>query len=88
MKTFNLHLVSGSTGETVGSVARAALVQFEEVDAEEFNWTLVRSKPQLDKVIEGIKENPGVVMYTLVDGALRDQLKMECASRTRRTAHP
>lgn len=81
MKKFNLHLVSDSTGETVGSVARAALVQFEDVDAEEFSWTLVRSKPQMERVIEEIRENPGAVMYTLVDPALRDMLKMECAKR-------
>ncbi len=81
MKRFNLHLVSDSTGETVGSVARAALVQFENVEPEEFSWTLVRSKSQLEKVIEGLAENPGPVMYTLVDTTLRDQLKMECARR-------
>ena len=81
MKKFNLHLVSDSTGETVGSVARAALVQFEDVDAEEFSWTLVRSKAQLEKVLEGIRENPGVVMYTLADDNLRDMLKMECSKR-------
>ncbi len=81
MKKFNLHLVSDSTGETVGSVARAALVQFEDIDAEEFSWTLVRSKAQMDKVIEEIRENPGAVMYTLVDPALRDMLKMECTKR-------
>ena len=81
MKRFNLHLVSDSTGETVGSVSRAALVQFDNVDPEEFSWTLVRSKSQLEKVIEGIAENPGPVMYTLVDTALRDQLKMECVRR-------
>jgi regulator of PEP synthase PpsR (kinase-PPPase family) len=81
MKKFNLHLVSDSTGETAGSVARAALAHFDNVEPEEFSWTLVRSKPQLEKVIEGIKENPGVVMYTLVDNALRDMLKMECAKR-------
>ncbi len=79
MKTFNLHLVSDSTGETVGSVARAALVQFEEVEAEEFSWTLVRSKAQLEKVIESIKENLGVVLYTLVDSNLADILKKECS---------
>jgi regulator of PEP synthase PpsR (kinase-PPPase family) len=81
MKKFNLHLVSDSTGETVGSVARAALVQFENVDPEEFTWTMVRSKSQLEKVIEGIHANPGPVMFTLVDSALRDQLKLECARR-------
>ena len=81
MKKFNLHLVSDSTGETVNSVARAALVQFEDIEAEEFSWTLVRTKAQMEKVIEAIKENPGAVMYTLVDNALRDMLKMECARR-------
>lgn len=78
MKKFNLHLVSDSTGETVGSVARAALAQFEDVDAEEFIWTLVRSKTQMEKVISVIIENPGAVMYTLADGNLRDMLKVAC----------
>jgi [pyruvate, water dikinase]-phosphate phosphotransferase / [pyruvate, water dikinase] kinase len=81
MKKFNMHLVSDSTGETVGSVARAVLAHFDDVEPEEFSWTLVRSKAQLEKVIEGIRENPGVVMYTIVDTALRELLKMECAKR-------
>lgn len=79
MKRFNIHLVSDSTGETVGSVARAALVQFDDIDAEEFSWTLVRSKSQLEKVLAGIKENPGVVLYTLADENLRDTLKLDCS---------
>ena len=81
MKKFNIHLVSDSTGETVDSVARAAMAHFDDIEPEEFNWTLVRSKPQLEKVIEGIREHPGVVMYTLVDNELRDMLKLECAKR-------
>jgi regulator of PEP synthase PpsR (kinase-PPPase family) len=81
MKRFNLHLVSDSTGETVGSVSRAALVQFDNVDCEEFTWTLIRTKSQMEKVIEAISANPGPVMYTLVDSSLRDQLKMECVRR-------
>lgn len=80
-KTVNLHLVSDSTGETVGSVARAALAQFEELEIEEHSWTLVRTKAQVEKVIEAIRQNPGIVMYTLVDNGLRDALKMECARR-------
>lgn len=81
MKKFNLHLVSDSTGETVNSVARAAIAQFQDVEPEEFNWTLVRSKSQMEKVIDAIGENPGAVMYTLVDPQLREMLKMECAKR-------
>jgi regulator of PEP synthase PpsR (kinase-PPPase family) len=81
MKKFNLHLVSDSTGETVSSVARAAMAQFDDVETEEYSWTLVRSQAQIEKVLEGVRENPGVVMYTLVDNALRDLLKIECARR-------
>ncbi len=81
LKKFNLHLVSDSTGETVGSVARAALAQFDEVDAEEFSWTLVRTKTQMERILESINEHPGAVLYTLVDNTLRDMLKMECARR-------
>jgi len=82
MKKFNLHLVSDSTGETVSSVARASVAQFDDVEPEEFVWTLVRTKLQLEKVIEAIRENPGMVMYTLADNALRDILKLECAKRS------
>ncbi len=78
MKTFHLHLVSDSTGETVGSVARAALAQFEDVDAEEHNWTLVRTKTQIDRVIANIDEFPGMVLYTLVDKQLGEMLKKAC----------
>jgi [pyruvate, water dikinase]-phosphate phosphotransferase / [pyruvate, water dikinase] kinase len=81
IKKFNLHLVSDSTGETVGSVARATVAQFDDVEPEEFSWTLVRTKPQMEKIIESIQQNPGVVMYTLVDAGLRDILKLECAKR-------
>lgn len=81
MKLFHLHLISDSTGETVSSVARAAVAQFEDVDAIEHIWPLVRSKGQLEKALAGIDANPGAVMYTLVDKNLRDHLKAECLKR-------
>ena len=81
MKHIHLHLVSDSTGETVSSVARASLVQFDGIEAEEHIWSLVRSKGQLERVLAGIDAHPGVVMYTLMDKHLRDQLKGECLKR-------
>lgn len=78
MKLFHLHLVSDSTGETVSSVSRAALAQFEDVDAHEHIWSLVRTKAQMERVITGIHSHPGMVLYTIVDKKLRDQLKAEC----------
>lgn len=79
MKQFHLHLVSDSTGETVCSVARAAIVQFEGIDAEEHVWSLIRTRTQVERVLAGIEDHPGVVMYTIVEKELRDLLTNACA---------
>ena len=81
MKEFHLHLVSDSTGETVSSVSRAAMAQFEDIDVQEHIWSLVRTKGQLEKVLQGLEEYPGVVMYTLVNQDLRKQLREGCQKR-------
>lgn len=78
MKRFHLHLISDSTGETVGSVARAAMAQFEGIEAEEHHWTLIRTPAQLDKVLAVIKEEPGIVMYTLIHQELSDKIRIFC----------
>ncbi len=75
---FHLHLVSDSTGDTVHSVARACLVQFDEAQAIEHVWSMVRTQGQLDRVIAGVEANPGIVLYTLVNDALRQALQESC----------
>lgn len=77
-KHVHLHLVSDSTGETVSSVARAALAQFEHVDATEHLWTLIRSPHQMERVLGAIREHPGIVLYTVVDHSLCQQLESCC----------
>lgn len=74
----HLHLFSDATGETVNSVARACLVQFEETEPIEHIWTLVRTRGQLDKAIAEIEAHPGPVLYTMVDDALRAVLTEAC----------
>lgn len=77
-KQFHLHLVSDATGETINSVARACVSQFDHVEPVEHFWNLVRTARQLDMVIEGIRDNPGLVMFTLVDEGLRRRLQEVC----------
>jgi regulator of PEP synthase PpsR (kinase-PPPase family) len=81
MKQFHLHLVSDSTGETVASVARASLSQFDDVIAEEHVWSLVRTKGQLEKMIANLDTYPGMVMFTLIDPELREFLRQACGKR-------
>lgn len=75
----NLHLVSDATGETLNAIVRATTVQFEH--AENIichRWSLIRTRFQLRKVVEGIEHEPGPVLSTLVDRALRSELETAC----------
>lgn len=78
IKQFHLHLVSDASGETVSSVARACLVQFEGIEPTPHLWWLVRTQGQVERVIEGIEANPGVVLVTLMDAAVRGVLEEAC----------
>ena len=78
MHAFHLHLVSDATGETVNSIAKACVSQFDDVAPQEHLWNLVRTQRQLDMVFEGVRASPGLVMFTLVDEALRRRLEEFC----------
>lgn len=77
-KIVHIHLVSDSTGETAASVARACLVQFDNVKPVEHTWPMVRTRNQAKSVLSGIKANPGFVLYTLVNRDLQDFLEEGC----------
>jgi len=77
-KHFHLHLVSDATGETVDMIARASLVQFENIEYTEHVWNLLRSEHQIQEIMKGIKENPGFVLYTLVDNEMCQLLENCC----------
>lgn len=78
MTEFQLHLVSDSTGETLQSMTKAALVQFEGITPREHVWSLTRTVRQLDDILDSIAKKPGLVLYTLVNKEMRDVLEMGC----------
>ena len=78
IKTINLHLISDSTGETLISVARSVLSQFEGVESKDFIWPLIRTRSQIEKVKDSITKNPGIVMYTIVQDDLIQIVKSHC----------
>jgi len=67
-----LHLVSDATGETLNAVAKAASAQFEGVQVEEHCYA------QLQRVIDHIGQDPGLVLFTLVNPELRKELESQC----------
>lgn len=74
----HMHLVSDSTGDTVTSVARAGISQFDGVVPVEHVWSFVRSRAQVDQVLSMVKALPGVVIYTMVSHDLRKALEEGC----------
>ncbi len=78
MQNFHLHLVSDSTGETVTLIARASLVQFDNIDPHEHLWPMVRSIDQAHDVLKQIKSNPGFVICTLVNDDVRHVIEEGC----------
>ncbi|MGE0037265.1 MAG: pyruvate, water dikinase regulatory protein [Xanthobacteraceae bacterium] len=75
---FHLHLISDSTGETLITVARAASAQYAKVQPVEHVYPLVRTQKQLDRVLAEIGEEPGIVLYTLLDNELVERLEKHC----------
>jgi hypothetical protein len=78
MTAFHLHLVSDATGETLVSVAKAALAQFDAAEPVTHLWTMIRNQDQLDETLAIIAEKPGLVVFTLVDHNLREHLQRRC----------
>lgn len=75
---FHLHLISDATGETLITVARAAAAQYAKVSAVEHVYPLVRTARQLERVLSEIEEEPGVVLYTLLEDGLVSRLEGKC----------
>ena len=75
---FLVHLVSDSTGETLNAMAKAVIARFDGVIPIEHIYALVRSPRQMERVLEEVAGAPGVVLHTLVDRDLREQLEEGC----------
>ncbi len=74
----DIHLISDATGDTLNALARAAVAQFDDPHVNYHRWSLIRSRLQLHRVLEGIQAEPGPVLCSLVDDALREELDAFC----------
>jgi regulator of PEP synthase PpsR (kinase-PPPase family) len=67
---FHLHLISDATGETLLAAGRAASAQYKDARAIEHIYPLIRTEKQLMKVFDDIDQEPGIILYTVVDQKL------------------
>ena len=78
-KHFHLHLVSDASGETLTTMAKAAVVQLPGAKPNRHMHPLVRNPKQLATVLQHIESAPGIVLYTLMNPDLSDLLEKRCA---------
>jgi [pyruvate, water dikinase]-phosphate phosphotransferase / [pyruvate, water dikinase] kinase len=78
-KHFHLHLVSDASGETLTTMAKAAVVQLSGAKPNRHMHPLVRNPKQLATVMQHIESAPGIVLYTLMNPNLAELLEARCA---------
>ena len=78
LRTFHLHMISDSTGETLITIAKAVRVQYAQVRAVEHLHPLVRSRRELERVVRDVEAAPGIVLYTLFNRELAEELESAC----------
>ncbi len=83
----HIYLISDSTGETVSIVARSVYARFENINFNESRWALIRSNKQIDNIIKIIEENPGMILYTMINKKLEKYLQRKCME-IKVNAHP
>lgn len=74
----HLHLLSDSTGETLENIAKAALAQYDDVETIRHFWPMVRTEAHLERILQEIAQNPGLVLFTLVNLQTRKTLETRC----------
>ncbi|WP_174279519.1 pyruvate, water dikinase regulatory protein [Sphingomonas bacterium] len=74
----HLHLLSDSTGETLETIAKAALAQYDDVETVRHFWPMVRTEAHLERILQEVARNPGLVVFTLVNVAARRMLEDRC----------
>ena len=73
--TYQIYLISDSTGETLDRIFLALKAQFKNIDYKVHSYSFTRTQNQILKILEEAKkkENP-VILYTIVDNNLAKYL--------------
>ena len=73
-----LHVVSDSTGETATRLVHALEAQFPDQPFEEIRHPMVESVDDLADAVRRARGRPAVVVYTLVEPELRQEMRTLC----------
>ena len=76
--SYQIYLISDSTGETLDRVFLAIKAQFKNIDYDVRSYFFTRTENQVVKIIEEAKKsNNSIILYTIVDNSLAKFLANE-----------
>jgi regulator of PEP synthase PpsR (kinase-PPPase family) len=73
--TYQIYLISDSTGETLDRIFLALKAQFKNIEYKVHSYSFTRTENQILKILEDAKQNGNsVILYTIVDNNLAKYL--------------
>ena len=73
--TYQIYLISDSTGETLDRIFLALKAQFKNIDYKVHSYSFTRTENQIFKILEDAeKEKNSVILYTIVNNNLAKHL--------------
>ena len=73
--TYQIYLISDSTGETLDRIFLALKAQFKNIDYKVHSYSFTRTENQILKILDDAKKNENsVILYTIVDNNLAKYL--------------
>ena len=73
--TYQIYLISDSTGETLDRIFLALKAQFQNIEYKVHSYSFTRTENQILKILEDAKKNDNsVILYTIVDNNLAKNL--------------
>jgi len=73
--TYQIYLISDSTGETLDRIFTAIKAQFKNIDYKIHTYSFTRTENQILKILSNAQENPNsIILYSIVDSSLAKHL--------------
>ena len=71
INTYEIYLISDSTGETLDRIFLALKAQFQNIEYKVHSYSFTRTENQIFRILEDAKKNENsVILYTIVDNNL------------------
>ena len=71
MNTYQIYLISDSTGETLDRIFTAIKAQFKNIEYKIHTYSFTRTENQIFKILtDAEKNNDSIILYSIVDNQL------------------